>query len=88
MINSINELHTLVNLQLRGLESSASPLSSTPAQNTTDVVSIHAPVLLTDEEAEAAMASVQQTTAESPAEALSVHQGLSYNRVMQLLEGL
>ena len=45
-------------------------------------------VLLTDEEAAEAMSSVSRATQESPAEALSVHRGLTYDRVMQLLEGL
>lgn len=44
--------------------------------------------ILTDEEAALAMNAVKDSLTNNPEGALSVHQGLNYNRVMQLLEGL
>ena len=73
MITSINGLYAALDPRFQELERNAAALPSTPVQGTGDEVSIHTPVLLTDEEA---------------AEALSVHRGLTYDRVMQLLEGL
>ena len=75
MITSINGLYAALDPRFQELERNAAALPSTP-------------VLLTDEEAAEAMSSVSRATQESPAEALSVHRGLTYDRVMQLLEGL
>lgn len=88
MITSINGLYAALDPRFQELERNAAALTSMPAQGTGDEVSIHTPVLLTDEEAAEAMSSVSRATQESPAEALSVHRGLTYDRVMQLLEGL
>lgn len=88
MITSINGLYAALDPRFRELERNASALPSMPAQESTDEVNIHTPVLLSDEEAAEAMSSVSRATQESPAEALSVHRGLTYDRVMQLLEGL
>ncbi len=88
MLSTVNEMQAALDLHFREMERNASGTPSLPARNVADVVDIHAPVLLTDEEADEAMASVRQTTEENPAAALNVHQGLTYNRVMQLLEGL
>ncbi len=50
-----------------------------------DVVHLRSPELMTDEEAQAVMTDVQGTIAESPLDALTVHQGLDLSRVMALL---
>ena len=77
--------------RIAATQASAAQMSSVQfAGNTApmDTVSLRAPHLLTDEEAAAAMSSVQQATQESPSTALGLHQGLNYDRVMKLLEGL
>ena len=48
-------------------------------------VSVKAPDLLTDEEAQEMLAETRQEVVDNPLEALSLHQGLDYNRVMALL---
>ena len=52
---------------------------------TRDTVTIRAPHLMSDAEAAQAMDTVQQTVEHNPGEALSVHSGLEYDRVMTLL---
>ncbi len=56
-----------------------------PQATTPDMVSIRAPHLLSDAEAAQAMDTVQETVEHNPGEALSVHSGLEYDRVMALL---
>lgn len=53
-----------------------------------DVVSINKPGEMTDEEIAQAMQSVEDNVAANRAEALSVHGGLDYSRVMALLGDL
>ncbi|MBQ7607032.1 MAG: hypothetical protein IJU76_03565 [Desulfovibrionaceae bacterium] len=53
-----------------------------------DVVTVSRPDLMTDEEAQEVMQDVTGTIGESPAEALTVHQGLDLSRVMALLEDI
>lgn len=53
-----------------------------------DVVNIHTPQPLTDNEAELSMQSVRQAAEESPAELLAAHQGLQFSTVMSLLEDI
>lgn len=55
---------------------------------TGDIVNINAPSLLTDEEAQEALVTVEESVSASPTEALSVHQGLDLNRVLALLDGI
>ncbi|MBO4300413.1 MAG: hypothetical protein J5861_02305 [Desulfovibrio sp.] len=50
-----------------------------------DNVSVRNPQLMTDEEAMEAMSQVQDSLQQSTGEALSVHGGLDYSRVMALL---
>lgn len=51
-----------------------------------DAVDISGRYLLSDEEAEATLAQVMSDVPDRPGEALSVHAGLDYSRVMSLLE--
>lgn len=50
-----------------------------------DVISISKPEEMTDEEIEQTLAAVHDYVAANKAEALSVHSGLDYDRVMYLL---
>lgn len=88
MITSINGLYAALDPRFQELERNAAALANPSAREAADVVNVHAPTLLTDEEAAEAMSAVGRAAQESPAEALSVHRGLTYDRVMQLLEGL
>lgn len=63
----------------------ASGRASAPQASTQDVVDIRTPHLMSDAEAAQAMDTVQETVEHSPGEALSVHSGLEYDRVMALL---
>ena len=53
-----------------------------------DVVNIHRPQPMTDDEAALSMQSVQQAAEESPMELLTAHQGLQLSTVMSLLEDI
>lgn len=50
-----------------------------------DVVSIHRPEQMTDEDVSQAMQFIEDNVSESPTEALSVYGNLDYSRVMALL---
>lgn len=54
-------------------------------QANADMVSINRPEEMTDEEVAQAMQSVEENVSMNRAEALSVHGGLDYGRVMALL---
>lgn len=60
--------------------------SSTP--KTGDVVNLSTPILLTNEEAQEALVTIEESVSASPTEALSVHRGLDLNRVLALLDGI
>lgn len=53
-----------------------------------DRIEVSTPQFLTNQEAEEALAMVGENVTTSPADALSVHQGLDVNRVLSLLDGL
>ena len=71
-------------------------LNQDPSQNSSarlsqsqgDVVNVSRPDLMTDEEAQEVMSEVQDTIGGNPLEAVTVHQGLDYSRVMALLEDI
>ena len=94
MITSLNSAYAAFDPRFQELErtvaaaQTAQTAQTGGVQNTADTVTLRTPHLLTDEEAEAAMASVRQATQTTPTEALGLHQGLNYDRVMKLLEGL
>ena len=91
MITSLNSAYAAFDPRFQELErtvAAAQTAQTGGVQNTADTVTLRTPHLLTDEEAEAAMASVRQATQTTPTEALGLHQGLNYDRVMKLLEGL
>ena len=50
-----------------------------------DVVSIHKPEQMTDEDISMAMQSIEESLSESPTEAMSAYGNLDYSRVMALL---
>lgn len=50
-----------------------------------DVVSIHRPEQMTDEDISQAMQSIEESVSQSSAEAMSVHGSLDLSRVMALL---
>lgn len=94
MITSLNSAYAAFDPRFQELERTVAAAQNAQnaqtggVQNTADTVTLRTPHLLTDEEAEAAMASVRQATQTTPTEALGLHQGLNYDRVMKLLEGL
>ena len=51
-----------------------------------DVVTVHRPEQMTDEDIAQTMQSVAENIGESPAEALTVYGQLNYSRVMALLD--
>ena len=65
--------------------STRTPLQKQSAQ---DSVTLSTNKALTDEEAIQTMEEVEQSLSTQKEEALAVHSGLSYDRVMSLLEGL
>ncbi len=62
--------------------------SSTAQALHIDRIEVSTPQILTNQEAEEGLAMVGENVTTSPADALSVHQGLDVNRVLSLLEGL
>ena len=88
MINTIHNQNASIGL-LNGTFLQQ-PVQRNEPQDTTaapaaDVVHIQKPDLMTDAEADEAMAMVQNSLQQSAGEALAVHGGLDFDRVMALL---
>ena len=83
LINNTNSAQYLQNVGYNGFIQNQMPQEHPVAP--ADKVSVSAPELMTDEEAQEVMSEVQSTVFESPADALSVHSGLDFSRVMALL---
>ena len=77
--------------QSLGLPAIGHPVEQRPSINEMelaargDVVSIHRPEQMTDDEINQAMQSIEDNLGESPTEAMSAYGNLDYNRVMALL---
>lgn len=81
-----NQSGVLANLSLQGDKRIRHNDAAMQANG--DVVSINKPEEMTDEEISQVMQSVEENVAMNRAEALSVHGGLDYGRVMALLGDL
>lgn len=84
MLSIISELQRFQPVNQMNLKNHPGQTANMPAVER-DTVSINPAVNMTDEEAQATLQEVSENIAENQAEALSVHQGLDYDRVMALL---
>lgn len=84
MISGISGLQGYQALARTNAEHQASQAAQAPAA-AKDTININPAVNMTDEEAEQTLQEVSQDIVANQAEALNVHQGLDYDRVMALL---
>ena len=87
MINALNPMQISPDMLQgihNGLTAPAAPRTAAMPAPSDDVVRVRQPELMS-EEAQQAMADVQDSLSASPGEALSVHGGLDLARVMALL---
>ena len=85
MINSLNlnAVQNLLNFDITGLSNysiNSSQVNDSYIADTSDIT--------LDAEAQELMSTVGQDLHDNQQEAVSVHEGLNYSRVMQLVEGL
>ncbi len=90
MTNAIsNNLYNAYATNALGQESTPNVMNKVQSANinqaTLDTISLTYGMNNLDAEAKEAIETVQQDLSQSPSEALAVHQGLDYNRVMALL---
>ncbi|MBO5490177.1 hypothetical protein [uncultured Desulfovibrio sp.] len=88
MINALNPMQISPDMLQgihNGLTAPAAPRTAAMPAPSDDVVRVRQPELMSEEEAQQAMADVQDSLSASPGEALSVHGGLDLARVMALL---